>query len=461
MPRAWRCTLVLAVFLPFSGIAGEIPGLPPQMPPFIERDLEVAFSNDFLGRGGSVDDFRTQQLIVTAKLSDRWMALLDHSILTLSDSTMPGRIDQVSGSLGYRAINTVNDRWISKLVIGIGIRKVGEFAGERIQNGFHRLVSSKTVNLPYSDTEGSVGTVWFDADHYGEFGDPLNSGLDGKWRTGYWLRASSLVTSGGQWDSAAGLFAIASRPTIDIWLGLRRDWRSGYEDAVLQETAAAEDDLAIVFGARLGALVLETVQQVNNDASYGQLRIVSSGVRTGTSKNRNSRWGLEAGFLLPDIQWRLASRYRQRIFTNADSRWREAIVIAVSYGEPQFDDNATIFMRSKQFDVGLDFERPLSEQSEWLSAYGTASAGWRNEQLIGADTLEGESSDSVGGAVLSIGAGFRVDAAELGERWNFRIQLGLIGRLPVQDAELQIDGMLVRVQKPALDFILGMTIDFD
>jgi hypothetical protein len=447
--------------VPSLCVAGEIPGLPPQIPPFIERDFEVAFSNDFLGRGGSVDDFRTQQLIVTAKLSDKWMALLDHSILTLSNPTAPGRVDQVSGSLGYRMLDTVNDRRISKLVIGVGVRNVGEFAGERIQNGFHRLVGSKTVNLPYSDTESSDVTAWFDANHYREFGEPLNSGIAGKWRTGYWLRASSLVTSGGHWDSAAGLFAIASRPTIDIWLGLRRDWRSGYEGAVLQETAAAEDDLAIVFGARFGAFVLETVQQLNNDASYGQLRMVSSGIRTGTPKNRNSRWGLEAGFLLPDIQWRLASRYRQRVFTNADSRWQEAIVIAASYGEPQYDDNANIFIRSQQVDVGLDFEWPLSEQSEWLSAYGAASAGWRNEQLIGADTLEGETSDSVGGAVLSIGTGLRIDAANLGERWNFRIQLGLIGRLPIQDAELQIGGLVVRVQRPALDFMLGMTFDFE
>jgi hypothetical protein len=457
----WRCALILVVAAPSPCIAGEIPGLPPQLPPFIERDLEVAFSNDFLGRGGSVDDFRTQQLIVTAKLSDRWMALLDHSILTLNDPTMPGRIDQVSGSLGYRAINTVNNRRVSKLVIGIGIRNVGEFAGERIQNGFHRLVGSKTVNLPYSDTEDSVGTAWFDANHYREFTTPVDTESAGKWHTGYWLRVSSLLTSGGQWDSSAGLYAVASKQAIDIWLGIRRDWRSGYEGAVLRETAAAEDDLAIVLGARFGALVLETVQQVNNDASYGQLRLVSSGVRTTASRNRNTRLGLEAGFLLPDIQLRLAGRFRQRVFTNDGSRWREAIVIAASYGEPQVDDNATIFIRSKQFDVGLDYERPLFEQSEWLSAYGTASAGWRDEQLIGADTLEGESSDSVGGAVLSIGAGFRIDAAELGERWNFRIQLGLIGRLPFQDADLQIGAVQIRVQEPALDFMLGMTFDFD
>jgi hypothetical protein len=188
---------------------------------------------------------------------------------------------------------------------------------------------------------------------------------------------------------------------------------------------------------------------------------VSSGVRATASRNENARRGLEAGFLLPDIQWRVATRYRKRVFTNADSRWREAIVIAASYGEPQYDDNANIFLRSQNVDVGLDFEWPLSEQSGWLSAYGTASAGWRKEQLVGANTMEGESSESVSRAVLSVGTGLRIDAANMGERWNFRIQLGLIGRLPVQDAELQIDGMLVRVQRPALDFMLGMTFDLE
>ena len=461
MPWAWFCTLLLAVFAPLSGIAGEVAGLPPQLPPFLERDLEVTFSNDFLGRGGSVDDFRTQQIIINAKFSDKWIALLDHSILTLSNSTMPGRVDQLSGSLGYQIINTVNDRLVSKLVVGVGIRYVGDFAGQRMQNGFHRLVGSKIENLPYSDTKSSDATAWFDADHYRKFGESGETGLTGKWRTGYWLRASSLLTSGGQWDSSAGLYAVASQPAVDIWLGIRRDWRSGYEGAVLRETAAAEDDLAIVLGARLGALVLETVQQVNNDASYGQLRLVSSGVRAAASRNKNARLGLEVGILLPDIQLRLTGRYRTRLFATPSSGWREAVIVAASYGEPQYEDNASIFVRSRQFEVGVDFERPLSEQCEWLSAYGTASAGWRNERLIGVDTLQGETSGSVGRAVLSVGAGLRIDAARLGKRWSYRIQLALIGRLPIQNANLQIGAMALRVQKPALDFMLGMTFDFE
>ena len=453
MSWARPCAVLLTVLAPLSGLAGEIPGLPPQMPPFIDRDLEVTFSNDFLGRGGSVDDFRTQQIIITAQLSDKWIALLDHSILTLSDETAPGRVDQLSGSLGYRVINSVSERRINRLVIGVGIRSVGNFAGERMQNGFHRLVGSDTESLPYTDANSSDVTAWFDADHYRRFGHSS--------RTGYWLRASSLLTSGGQWDSSAGMYAVTSLSAVDIWLGVRRDWRSGYDDPVLQATAMAEDDVAVVFGARFGALVLETVQQVNNNASYGQLRLVSSGVRTTAPRNKDTRLGLEAGFLLPDVQIRMAARYRTRLITSPNSRWREAAFVAVSYGEPQLKDNDSVFIRSGQLEIGLDFERPLSDQNGWLSAYGSAGAGWRNEQMIGANALEGESSETVGRGVLTFGTGLRIDAARIGDRWNFRIQLGVIGRLPFQDAELQIGALDLRVQEPAIDFMLGMTFDFD
>ena len=229
---------------------------------------------------------------------------------------------------------------------------------------------------------------------------------------------------------------------------------------MLRETAAAEDDLAIVFGARFGALVLETVQQVNNDASYGQLRLVSSGVRTSAAGNNSARLGLEAGFLLPNIQLRLAGRYQTRLLTAPNSRWNEAVVVAASYGEPQHQDNAIIFVRSRQFELGLDFERAISDH-EWLSTYGTVTTGWRTERLIGVNALEGASSASVGRIVLSVGTGLRVDAGHMGQRWNYRITLGLTGRLPIKDADLQIGTTVLSVQEPALDLMLGVTFDFD
>jgi hypothetical protein len=62
-----RCAGVLVAWLAVTPLqAGEIQGLLPQLPPFHERDFEFVFSNDFLGRGGSVDDFRTQQLIFSS-----------------------------------------------------------------------------------------------------------------------------------------------------------------------------------------------------------------------------------------------------------------------------------------------------------------------------------------------------------------------------------------------------------
>lgn len=149
---------MIAVLATPAVFAGEIPGLPPSLPPYLERDFELTFSNDFLGRGGSVDDFRTQQIIVAAKLSDRWLAVADHSILTLHDDNMGGRIDQLSASLGYKLNQSI--------VAGIGIRSAGEFAGERIQNGFHRLIGSELERLPYTDESATRLTAWVDANHH-------------------------------------------------------------------------------------------------------------------------------------------------------------------------------------------------------------------------------------------------------------------------------------------------------
>lgn len=188
---------------------------------------------------------------------------------------------------------------------------------------------------------------------------------------------------------------------------------------------------------------------------------MSSGARAATPQSVNSRWGLEAGFLMPNIQLRFAARYRTRFFTDAGSRWREAIVVAASYGEPQYEDNPDIFVHSRQFDLGLDLERSLSGRSGWLSMYGTVGGGWRNERLIGVNTLQSEASDSAGRAVLSFGAGLRINAAAMGEDWNYRIQLGFIGRLPIQDADLQLGATTLAIQQPALDFLLGMTFDFE
>jgi hypothetical protein len=461
VPRIGRLSLCLLVLVQAPAIAGEIPGITAALPPYVEQRLGLIFSNDFLGRGGSVDDFRTQQIIFAVKPAERWSLLLDHSVLTLSDPSAPGRTDQLSGSLGYDIFNKRDSDRIGRFTAGAGFRSSGDFAGERMQNGFHRLIGSKVEMLPYTDTSRTDATIWFDTEHYRALRNPADNAGLGSWRIGSWWRVNSLVTSDGQLDSSAALYAVANRRRLDFWLGLRRDWRSGYDAPVLRETAAAEDDLSVVFGVRFGALILETVQQLNNDASYGQLRLVSSGALRKSSANPAKAFGIEAGFLLPDVYFHLAGRMRTSLLTAGGSAWRESTFLSVDYGEPQYGDNSSVFVRSAQLGVGLEWEHTLSAKHSWLSVYGSVGAGWREEMLLGDGALAGEQSSSVGRAVVLLGTGVRVEAARLGARWNYRIQLGASGSIPTDDAVLQIGAMIFPVQDTTLNLMLGMTFDFE
>ncbi len=445
MKRLAACLVLLG---PAAAVGGEIAGLPASLPPTIERPLEINFSNDFLGRGGSSDDFRTQQLILMAEFGERWILIADHSVLTLEETSE--RLDQLAASVGYHAIDSASVDTINRLTFGAGLRGVGEFGGERMQNGFHRLVGSDIEFLSYTGTRRTDVTVWADAQRY-----RLLTQTEGGIRFGYWLRASSLSTWDGQFDSAAAGYAVATRGSFDAWLGLRRDWRSGYDDPVLARTAAAEDDLAIAIGLRWGVLVLETVQQLDNDASYGQLRLLAG--QSGEPPSSAPRAGFEAGFLLPDVHVHLAARYRPAFLARGASAWRRSLIAALDYGEPQFPGDATLYVQSTQLSLGVEWERGLG--SGWASVYASAGAGLRRERLLGDGDRDGLRSDTADRAVLTTAAGLRFHAAPLADRWNYRLQLGVQGWLPTSGARLDIDGEQFDAQEPSLAAMLGMTFD--
>jgi len=436
--------------------AGEISGLPPALLPGIDRDFALNFSNDFLGRGGSVDDFRTQQLIVSAKLNNRWLAVVDHSILTLSSSRNPGRIDWLSASLGYTLLNESDASGIRKITLGGGLRGVGDFAGERMQNGFHRLIGSNIDSLPYVSTSGIDVTAWVEGQLY----RPVSS--VGSWTTGYWLRAGSLITSGRQWDSTVNALVVASGYSSDFWIGLRHDWRAGYsDDNVQRETARAEEDSAVVLGMRMGALVLETVQQLNNDASYGQLTLVASGVRSRRDVYELPKSGIEFGFLVPDVEMRLAARYSATVFANAHSNWREYLVADLSFGEPQYQSDDTLFVDVQQIALGMEWERPVVSGNNWLGFYAGLGVGWRGEQLLRESANQHEKSSRVETVVVTVATGIRIFAARMGARWNYRLQLGLRATVPAAKSSVQIGTEQYTLQKPSLGISIGMTFDFE
>jgi hypothetical protein len=456
--------LALLAFLQIANSsleAGEIPGLPSQAPPFLERKLEINFSNDFLGRGGSVDDFRTQQINVTGALADKWFAVVDHSILTLGDPVSPGRLDQMSVSVGYEAIYRADSNRVDRLTIGGGLRGVGDYAGARMQNGFHQLVDSDIQTMDYVGTDRTDGTLWFDAQHYRVFHESAAKGFFGGWRTGYWFRGSSLLTTDGQWDNALSAYAVSSRSAVDVWLGLRRDWRSGYDrDPVQAATAAAESELGVVVGVRIGALILETLQQPDGEASYGQLKFIASGARALKQQSTPSTVGLEFGFFLPDVTVELAARFRHGMFTLGDSSWNESLVVDASFGTPQYGNNTSVFIEGRQLSLGIEWERPLAADNDWISFYADLGGGYRDEKLRGEGLLSGETSSSVGRAVVNLGTGLRFNSASLSDSWNYRLQIGIGGWMPVKDAQVQLANETYRIQKPVLGISLGMTFDY-
>lgn len=448
--------LFLAACLADIAYAGEIAGMRAQLPPTVDPDVAISFSNDFLGRGGSVDDFRTTQIIVSSRFGDRWLAVLDHSTLTLEDELLEGRVDQLSLSVGYRLLDRVSGDNVTRLAVGSGLRSTGDIYGERMQNGFHRIIGSEISDLPYVDTDETEATAWVDADQYGTWHET------GNWRHGYWVRGSSLATTGGRWDNSLGAYLVSSRNWFDIWIGARRDWRSGYDDDFVQNaTADAEDDLAYVLGVRFGALVLETVQQANNDASYGQLKLVADGRRPFPASGSWPRLGIEFAFIVPDVQLALAAKYRGRWLLKPSSNWRESILLDIRYGEPQYRDDNSLYNRTQQLSLGIEFERQLSVPFSWISGYSSFAVGWRTEQLLGDGQLSGQQSESAGQATGLFNGGLRFNAAQLGGGWHYRLQLGVTGWIPVDSSTVSIAGQDYRLHKSGYGISLGMSFDYD
>jgi hypothetical protein len=439
---------------PATGVAGEIAGLPANTPPFVDRPLEFAFSNDLLGRGGSVDDFRTQQFIITADLGERWEFTIDHSILTLVDADEPGRTDQLSATFGYRLFDTGSELSVNRLTAGIGVRGFGDFGGERMQNGSHQLVQSSVEVVPYTDLSRTDATVWADAQRFALFRGDFEAD---EWRFGYWLRGSALWASDGQLDAALGAYGTAGKGAVDLWVGLRHDWRSGYEAPVLVETALAEEDLAAVFGLRWGPIVFETVQQFDNKASYGQIRLVAAGFGEERRDAAGSRFALDAGITVPDVLLNVTGRWSADWLNRGSRRWNRSLFVTAGYGEPQHDNDPMIYRRTVQAGAGIEWERALSDDG-WASIYTSVGAGWRQERIFGDDERAGEESGTTSGGALLASLGWRFNSGELFADLHYRIQLGLSAWVPFSDTQVDMSGESFRVQEPSYAVTLGLTL---
>jgi len=461
MGRINLVPIIISVLSVVSGLASgaQIPGVTPPSPPSLERQVEIFFGNDFLGRGGDIDDYRTQQLAVIAALGDRWSVLVEHSILTLEKPKqgVPGRLDQLAGSLSYRLIDTENSSRASVLEVGGGFRYSGELAGARIQNGFHQLINSSIKDMPYVDTDRVDATVWVRLDRNGTLKRDVSVPLLGSdWQFGYWGRAASLVTSDGQWDTNLGLMGVASKGGFQAWIGAQADWREGYDrDNVQRETAEFEDGAGLVLGFRYGPLIIETEQNFDNDSAYGHISLVSSGQRI-----NNHEFGVQLGLTMPDVYVNAQGRWSLCEFMNCAGKFQKTALVDVLYGKPAFGSSVTHFVATTQLSLSMEFAaRPVAGLS-WFETYAAIGAGWRSERLEGEGELAAERSAAVDRFGLAGGAGLRFGASEPRDAWSFLLQIGVNGWLPTSSGTVVFAGQPETLQSPELALQFGALLRF-
>ena len=159
---------------------------------------------------------------------------------------------------------------------------------------------------------------------------------------------------------------------------------------MLIETATAEQDLAAVFGLRWGPLIFETVQQFDNKASYGQVRLVAAGFDDTRAGATQSNGQFDASVTVPDAYLILAGRWQASWLNRGESSWRRSLYLMGGHGEPQHDDDPMIYRRTSQLGAGVEWERRLDVAGGWTSAYFLAGAGWRQERITGDDERAGE-----------------------------------------------------------------------
>ena len=443
-------------------LGGEPSGLPPHLPPTTQPDYTFFLGNDFLAPGTN-DDFRTQQIIASARIRNRWLAVIDQSILTRADAVSgpPARIDLMTLSLGYEWLRHETADGLTTLAAGTGVRGVGNYEGSRIQNGFHTLIETGTSFLPYATTRKSGATAWLLAEHHRILRRAPGAGLWSGWDTGYWLRAGALTTTDSQFDGVAGAFLVATRPGFDAWLGLRRDWREGYSaDFVQAETAQEERKTALVYGVRLGSFVLETVQRFGSHASYGQVSFVSSMATRKQQTERDADADLQLGLHIPHMLLQLKGRWHRPLFLDAGSAWRESFVVDLRAGQPQLGRDVTRFVETAQLTAGLEWSRQLVADPDWLRFYVGAAAGYRNEKLVGRGDLDGVRSARFGRAVLTADVGIEVDAARIRNNWRHRLRFGLTGWLPAESVTVTAGGLASELLEPGASIVAAWTFNY-
>jgi hypothetical protein len=282
------------------------------------------------------------------------------------------------------------------------------------------------------------------------------------WSTGYWLYAATLATTDRQWDGSVNASALAVKGPWKLWLGLRTDWREGYDrDVVQAATAANEEGTSFSFGLALGSLVLETSQNLDSNNGFGRVGFNADPDSAHSFSGRKSGFGVQFGIFIPEVYFQLQGRWLPRRFNNVPL-WGGQLysIVDARYGEPPVGNSTEVFVKSTQLTLGGEWETEIRGASPWIKPYLALSLGWRREQVEGDEKLRGVKSDAVDRAVFVGDTGVRFDMAGNRRSWHLQLQLGLSGWVPFTDALVRFDDRPFRIQKPDVSAVTGFTLSF-
>ncbi len=458
--------LALAILGAKPGHGGEIPGLPPPTPPEIPRAAQVTLGNDLLaGFDDILDDFRTQQLVFDGRVGERWSLAVDHSILTFEARGFEddwGRLDQLSASFGYDFLQPANGVNGLTLTAGAGLRAVNDFGGAEIQNGVHRLVDDRIVRLPYVDAQRTDATAWLRAQASAPLPwQSLRELFGPHWQLGYWLHGTALATSDGQWDGVAAAHLTAKRGWFNAWLGLRGDWRRGYDrDPVQAAVADNEETGYLVIGLRFGPLLIETQQSSESDKGYGRISLLADIAPASRRLKPGREFSLSFGITAPQVYAQLQGRseFCGWLACTESRRWR--LLGDLRLGNPGIGNATDRYVRTLQLGAGLEAEQAFAWMPQWLTGYAWAGGGWRREQVRGDAALSGNSSDEVDRLTALGELGLRATTMAMSDRWALRLQLGLSGWLPFGDKDVAFAGGFETLQEPGVTLAFSGLVEF-
>lgn len=217
----------------------------------------LSWGNDFLGGvGTNPDDNRTNEIQLGLRADDGDVITIDHSILThlysVGDVRYGDRIDQLTISGGHQ--------FTPDFLAGLGWVSYDDWAGQDIQNGFHRLLSDRPIHGTYERRNYAL-LLFCEWDH--------ETHLDGR----FWLDTKAGAVGSTEWtlDGYQAALVVFRAPNWHLWAGPRLEERVGHRAPdVVADVTRFEQGLYGEAGIMLGQhWSFDTRYQVRSGDSVG------------------------------------------------------------------------------------------------------------------------------------------------------------------------------------------------